>query len=92
MAGDHTRDCEQRYHSCTCGHEAQLEADVAKLSEALTKAEAVIDLMADVVTYDITMQGPKIMGVNGSAARRASEAARFYLTDKEASILKAEGK
>jgi hypothetical protein len=54
-----------------------------RLREALQKAETVIDLMADVVTYDATMQGPKILGVNGSAARRASEAARDYLIAKD---------
>ncbi|ASS55876.1 hypothetical protein [Rhizobium leguminosarum] len=54
-----------------------------RLRESLQKAETVIDLMADAVTYDATMQGPKILGVNGSAARRASEAARDYLIAKD---------
>jgi hypothetical protein len=54
-----------------------------RLREALQKAETVVDLMADVVTYDATMQGPKILGVNGSAARRASEAARDYFIAKD---------
>jgi hypothetical protein len=54
-----------------------------RLREALQNAETVIDLIADVVTYGATMQGPKILGVNGSAARRASEAARDYLIAKD---------
>jgi hypothetical protein len=54
-----------------------------RLREALQKAETVIDLMAGVVAYDATMQGPKILGVNGSAARRASEAASNYLSSKD---------
>jgi len=28
---DHARDCEQRYHSCTCGYEAHLETSAAQL-------------------------------------------------------------
>ncbi|NKK06702.1 hypothetical protein GFL93_12610 [Rhizobium leguminosarum bv. viciae] len=62
---------------------AALVEERDRLREALQKAETVIDLMADVVTYDATMQGPKILGVNGSAARRASEAARDYLIAKD---------
>ncbi|QIG76668.1 hypothetical protein EVC28_044 [Rhizobium phage RHph_I1_23] len=73
-------------------HFEQAASEIDRLRGALSKAETVIDLMADIVTYDMTMQGPKVMGINGSAAVRASEAARFYLIDKEASILKAEGK
>jgi predicted nuclease with TOPRIM domain len=59
-------------------------SDLPASLEKLTEAERVIDLMADVVTYDATMQGPKVMGVNGSAARRAAEAARKYLIDRSA--------
>jgi len=61
-----------------------LTAERDRLREALTDAERVIDLMSDVVTYDATMQGPKVMGINGSAARRAAEAARKYLIDRSA--------
>jgi Lar family restriction alleviation protein len=63
--------------------DSDLTEERDRLREALQKAETVIDLMADVVTYDATMQGPKILGVNGSAARRASEAARDYFIDKD---------
>lgn len=64
-----------------------LTSELDRLREALQKAETVIDLMADVVTYDATMQGPKILGVNGSAARRASEAARNYFIAKDRAAL-----
>lgn len=57
--------------------------DYKRQSELLEEARKLADMAIDCVTTDVTMQGPRVTGVNGSAARRASEMARSFLSNLE---------
>ncbi len=66
------------------GDLADFVADYKRQSELLEEARKLADMAIDCVTTDVTMQGPRVTGINGSASRRASEMARSFLAKLEA--------
>jgi murein L,D-transpeptidase YcbB/YkuD len=54
-------------------------SELSRVESKLAEAVKVIDLMNEVVSYDPGMGSQRILGVNGSAAKRADKAAKAFL-------------
>lgn len=88
VGDDHERLCQGREYSCSCGYDDKRDPllkeaafEIGRLLNLLADARtesmelrAALELYRDAVRIDATMEGPKFMGANSSALKRAWDA------------------
>lgn len=70
--------------ACNPAHLRTLLADYKRQSELLEEAMKLASMIMECITVDVTMQGPRVTGVNGSAVYRASKMACSFVEKLEA--------
>ena len=64
-------------------HAAKVESLLWGTAKEREKLRAALDLYREAVRIDVTMEGPRFMGLNGSALKRAWDADRATLEGKQ---------
>ena len=70
---DHERGCQGRYYDCQCGYDGKRDPLMLEAADRIAKLEAALRMWEAAVNVDVTMEGPRYMGVNSTAGRKAWE-------------------